>query len=277
MDKEVISVILQSAIAVIAAFVLSTIIRKMLNAYIHRNSASMRTDPTNFSFIKNSISTLIYSMAVIYVFRHIPALKELGTALFAGAGIIAAIVGFASQQAFSNIVSGVFIVMYKPFRVGDVIEITADFKGQVEEITLRHTVIRDFENKRIIIPNNVISSETIRNYNLYDERVRQSLDISISYTSDINLAKQIIRDVARSHRFFLDHRTPQDITNGNEDIVVRVTELGNSSINLRVYVWVAHPDHAVELKSDVLQTIKETFDQKGIEIPYPYFNIVNKS
>lgn len=89
------------------------------------------------------------------------ALRTVATSLLAGAGILAVAVGFASQQALSNIVSGIMIVIFKPFRVNDRLNIGTTFNGIVEDITLRHTVIRDFENKRIIVPNMVISQECL--------------------------------------------------------------------------------------------------------------------
>ena len=85
--------------------------------------------------------------------NSIPSLKNLGTALFAGAGVMAAVKGFASQAAFSNIISGVFVILFKPFRVGDIVQLTNGLKGKVTDITFRHTVIKDYENRRIIIPN----------------------------------------------------------------------------------------------------------------------------
>lgn len=94
----------------------------------------------------------------------------MGATLFAGAGIFAAIIALASQQALSNIISGIFIVISKPFRVGDYIELSILHRGTVEDITLRHTVIRDIQNNRIIVPNSKINSETIVNYHLNDER-----------------------------------------------------------------------------------------------------------
>ena len=122
----------------------------------------------------------------------IPKLKSLGVTIFAGAGILAAIIGFASQAAFSNIVSGIFIVIFKPFRVGDIVKISNLYSGIVEDITLRHTVISDFENKRLIIPNSVISAETIHNSNILDNKICNHIWYGISYDSDVDLATSII-------------------------------------------------------------------------------------
>ena len=97
-------------IVIVFAVLLSTITRVVLNHFVRNYSVKLKTDPTNFSFVKNSVSFLIYTSAVIVIFYYIPSLRAFGTALFAGAGIIAAIIGFASQKAFSNIISGIFII-----------------------------------------------------------------------------------------------------------------------------------------------------------------------
>ena len=149
---------------VVFSYILSLIIRKILTRSIRRKSEFLNEDPTKFVFLKNSVSFIIYSVALIIIFLITPALNDVGKGLFAGAGILAATIGFASQKAFSNILSGVFILIFKPFSVRDTLELKTDMlKGVVEEITLRYTVIRDYENRRIIVPNSLISETILLN------------------------------------------------------------------------------------------------------------------
>ena len=105
---------------------------------------------------------LIYTIGIIAIVYSIPSVNHIGKTLFAGAGIFSTILGFASQQAFSNIMGGIFLVLFKPFRIGDLIKVGTLNEGYVEDITLRHTVIKDFDNKRIVFPNSLISTETIQ-------------------------------------------------------------------------------------------------------------------
>ena len=130
----------------LAATIATIILRKVMSVFIKNYSKKLQTDPTNFAFIKNSVGFIIFSSATIFIFYKIPFLKSVGTALFAGAGIVAVVVGFASQKAFSNIISGIFILLFKPFKISDVIEFKDGHKGIVEEITLRHTLIKNYEN-----------------------------------------------------------------------------------------------------------------------------------
>ncbi len=265
------------AVAVIVfAVILSSIMRKLISQFIRKYSDRLAADPTNFSFIKNSVSFIIYSAAIIIIFYHIPSLRALGTALFAGAGILAAIIGFASQKAFSNIISGIFILIFKPFRVGDTIEFGTDQKGTVEEITLRHTIIRNYENRRVVVPNSIISDDTIINSNLMDDLIRKHVHFAISYDSDIDKAMQIIRDEARKHPLFIDNRSREEKDNDSPDVDVRVMGLSDFSVELRAYVWTNGNLNGFILMTDLLKSVKQRFDREGIEIPFPYRTLVYK-
>lgn len=260
----------------VGAFVLSTILRKLLNFFIKRTAKYWHTDPTNFSFVKNSVSFIVYTLAIVYIFIQVPALNDFSTALFSAAGITAAIIGFASQKALSNIISGVFILIFKPFRVDDIIEIDSQNKGTVEEVTLRHTIIKDFENRRIIVPNSVISEATIINSSITDEKIRKHMDIGISYDSDINKAIGIIQEEAEKHPLFVDSRTKEEIENEAPKVTVRVVELADFSVNLRAYIWAMGNNNSFVIKCDLLKSVKQRFDNEGIEIPFPYRTVVYK-
>jgi small conductance mechanosensitive channel len=258
------------------ATVLSLILRKVATIFINRKTSVIKGDPTNFSFLKNAIPFIIFTIAIIFIFIKIPFLKSFGTALFAGAGIFAAIIGFASQKAFANIISGFFILIFRPFRVSDIIEVAGGRRGIVEEITLRHTVIRDFENRRIIIPNSQMSEDVIVNSSISDESIRKFVEFGISYDSDVDRAMDIIREESENHPNFLDMRTEQDKKNNVPAVLVRVIGLGDFSVNIRAYVWTANNATAFELQCDVLRSVKKRFDTEGIEIPFPYRTIVFK-
>ena len=226
------------AIAVLlVAFIILKVLRAILNRYIKKSSNDLQVDPTQYKFLNNALGFIIYLAALVAIFMVIPPLKTVGVTLFASAGIFAAIIGFASQAAFSNIVSGIFVVIFKPFRVGDIVKISNLYSGIVEDITLRHTVIRDFENKRLIIPNAVISSETIHNYNIIDDKVRNHIFYGISYDSNVDLAIKIIREEAMAHKHYIDNRSQEEIEDGEPAVVIRLIEFGESSINLRAQVW----------------------------------------
>ena len=263
---------------IIVSYLLSFITRKLLARAINKKSIFLNEDPTKFVFLKNSVSFIIFSIAIIIIFLYTPGLDSLGKGLFAGAGILAATIGFASQKAFGNILSGIFILIFKPFSVRDTLEITSEgMKGVVEEITLRHTVIRDYENRRIIIPNSLISETTLVNSTISDQRIKKHIEFGISYDSDIDLAKHIIVNEIRKHPKFIDARTEEEMLSGVPDVVIRLIALADFSVNLKAYVWTNSNDDAFELQCDILESVKKRFDKEGVEIPFPYRTIVFKN
>lgn len=244
------------------AFVVSETLRLLIRRLERRNVKSVKVDPTNFNFLKNAISFVVYTIALIFIIYKVPSFKALGATLFAGAGIFAAIIALASQQALSNIVSGIFIVVSKPFRVGDYIELNQLHKGTVEDITLRHTVIRDLQNSRIIVPNAKINSETIVNFHLNDERKKEKIEFVVDLNADIDRAIEIILEEIQKHPSFLPHQTPNK---GAEDLIVRVTKIENGAITLRTMVSSEDPDKAFDMHCDLNYSIKKRFDEVGIK------------
>ncbi len=225
-------------------------------------------DTTQLNFIKNSLGFIIFTIAVFLIIYSIPSLKTLGASLLAGAGILAAIVGFASQEAFSNIISGLFILIFKPFRIGDILQFKDGLKGKVQDITFRHTVIKDFENKRIIMPNSVISNETLINSSFEDEKIRKRINFSISYESDMDLAIAIIREEIMKHPFCFDNRIVKNETTPVVDVFI--LDLADYAVVIQARVWTENQLMAFKLKCEILKSIKERFDKEGIEIPYPH-------
>ena len=242
---------------------------------IKRNSRFMKNDPTNYKFLQHAIVALIYIVGFSLAIFSVPKLKALASSFLAGAGILAVAVGFASQHALSNIISGIFIVIFKPFRVNDRLEVKG-LTGIVEDITLRHTVIRDFENKRILIPNSVISDEVLINSDFAEDKLCKWIDMSISYDSDIDLAKKILEEEVMNHPLHIDPRTPEDIAKGIPEVMVRVISLGESSVNLRAWAWAKDAPDAFMMNCDLIESIKKRFDREGVEIPFPHRTLVYK-
>jgi small-conductance mechanosensitive channel len=265
------------ALSVLAvSFIVTRILRFIVGRFFRKAAQKLKVDPTRYNFFKNAIDFLVFLLAIIVIFRSIPALSTFGTTLLTGAGILAAIVGFASQSAFSNIVSGVFLVIFKPFSVGDRVKIGQLYSGDVEDITLRHTVIKDFENRRIVIPNSVISNETIINANLVEDKVCMFIELGIALDADIEKAISIIQDETMKHKFYMDNRTEEEKAKGDHSVIVRVMGFTELATQLRAYVWAKNANDGFDIKTDLHLAIKKRFDKEGIEIPYPRRLIINK-
>jgi len=209
----------------------------------------------------------IYVIALIFYAHLVPALRAVGTALLAGAGIASIVVGLAAQNTLGNMVAGISLLLYRPFHVGDRLQISAPTgleTGDVESLTLGYTVLRSFDNRRIVVPNSIMASQTTVNLTTEDPRVMAVVPISIGYTSDLDQSRAILMALAQTHPKI------QSV------VGCPVTQLGDSSVTLSLRVWCANAEDAKCVQFDLYEQAKKRFDQEGIEIPYPYTNIVLK-
>lgn len=261
--------VLFSFIVLLVAVVVGRLLRFVIGRFVKAASTKLKVDHTKYNFLKNAVEFIVYIIAMIVIFNAIPTLRDYGTAIFAGAGVLAAIVGFASQSAFSNIISGIFIVIFRPFSVGDRVRVGQLYQGDVEDITLRHTIIKDFENRRIVIPNSVMNNETIINSTITDEKVCMFIEIGISFTSNIDKAMHIMQDEALRHPDCEDNRTAEEKSNDHPQVEVRLIGFTDSAQQLRAYAWAKDPSTGFNLKCDLLKSIKHRFDNEGIEIAFP--------
>ena len=260
----------------VVTFIVYFSVNHAVNRFINRHAKKDKFDATNIKFLQRLLGTLIILVGFGFFIFLIPSLRHIATTLLAGAGVIVAVIGFASQQVLSNMFSGIMIVVTKPYRLKDTVTIR-DITGVVEDITLRHTVIRNYENKRVIIPNSVMNSEIIVNANIVEDVCCEFIEISISYTSDIKKARVLLKEEIIKHPLLIDHRTKQQKDKNKEIVPVRVISLGDFSITIRAWAWVANPVDAFILKCDSIEQIKERFDKEGIEIPFPYQNVIVKN
>ncbi|MDF9824559.1 small conductance mechanosensitive channel [Breznakia sp. PF5-3] len=223
----------------------------------------------NRQSILNIIRGLMIIVLVLSLLSRFKMFEGIATALIASSGIIALIVGVAAQDTIGNLVSGIMVVISKPFIVGDLIKINGEqLIGFVEEITLRHTIIRTYESNRIIVPNNEISKATIENANLVDSTKGNYFSIPVAYSSDIDLAVKIIEEECEKHPDFIDVRTPQEKQQNVKPVVVRCIDFGQIGMMLRCTINSANSFKGFEMLSDLRFTIKKRFDKEGIEIPH---------
>ena len=228
---------------------------------------------TTLTFAHRLISAVIYTVGIGAALTHIPELKIVGHSMLAGAGIVTVVGGLASQQILGNVVSGFMIIFFRPFKIGDKITFNSQYTGIVEDITLRETVIRDFENNRVIIPNSKISGEVIVNSNHTDNQICKLIDVGVSYSCDLDQAMALMSETVGAHPLIFDNRTPEQRHSDLPVVTVRVTNLGDSTVNLRAWAWARSASDGYTLQCDSLLNIKKRFDQAGIEIPFPQTTI----
>lgn len=260
---------------VAAAFVLERICYLLLRRAYKRSDRG-REDATRYKFLKNGLRFMFVLVALGGTIYVIPSFRHLALTFFAGAGILVAILGLATQRAFSNIISGIFIVSFKPFRVGDHIRIGERYSGFVEDITLRHTVIVNGENRRIIVPNAVISDEILVNSSIVEDTICEYFEVNVGYGEDLDKAMMVLEQEAESHPSSLDRRTEQELERGVPKVIVRAVAFTDSGITLRAYVWAADTTTASAMHHELNRSIKLRFDREGITIPYPHRTFVQQ-
>ena len=245
--------------------------------YLFRRSQRRRgrivVDETKVGFVRQIAVVCVYVIGTAAFLSLIPGMEKVSNSILASAGIMAMAVGLASQEALSNIIGGLFIIFSRPFKVGDFIQVDEVIVGTVVEITLRHTVIRNIENRMILVPNNKINSSTIVNSSYGDTSTCALVEVGVSYNTELDRAISVMRDVVMSHPMLIDIRSNEDVSAGVPKVVIRVVNLGDSAITLRAWAWAANSANAFAMKCDLLKSLKERFDIENIEIPYPYYNI----
>lgn len=221
------------------------------------------------------LKSVITVMMLYFILQQFPFMEGFTGFISTSSSLLVAVLGFAAQEALGNVLSGIFISMSKPFNIGDRVKIPSQsITGTVTDINIRHTVIKTVENTTLLIPNSIMNREIIENSNFTEDKVCNFLDVMVSYESDIDTACEIIKDLVRKHRHFVDYRSAEEIAEGKEDVRILVRALGDSGVNLRCMIWTKTIADNFEMCSDLRHDVVYAFREYGIEIPYNKIHIV---
>ena len=240
-------------IGAIAIFVFGKWIARRVTTVIRKLMEKGQVDATLVRFAEN----LIYIILMIVVI--LAALNTLGvqtTSFVAILGAAGLAIGLALQGTLGNVGSGVLLIMFRPFKVGDVVSAGGE-TGSVEAISLFATTLKTPDNKVIIIPNSAVTGGNITNFSAKETR-RVDMVFGIGYDDDLKLAKATLEEIVTADERVLKDPAP----------FIAVSELADSSVNFVVRVWVSSGDYW-GVHFDTIEKVKLTFDEKGISIPYP--------
>ena len=234
---------------IVGKYIIRAVRRLTAKAFVRSNA-----DTGVSQFTDSIIKYGLYTVLVILVVTSFGVNLSSITAILAAAGVA---VSLALQDVISNFAGGVLILTLKPFVVGDyIIEDNNKNEGTVKEIQLFHTKLTTVDNKTIVIPNGMLTNNSLTNVTAKDER-QLDLRIDISYESDLRKAKRILEDMLRD--------TPGILK--DMEMSVFVDSLGTSSVVLGMRAW-TRMDEYWNIRWKLLEDIKLTFDQEGISIPY---------
>lgn len=241
-------------IIAIIIFMIGRVIIKWIRKSIRYSFQVKETDAGIATFVDSMVKFGLYILLIIIIAGNLGIELSSITVLFASAGVG---VSLALQDFITNFAGGIMILLLRPFTVGDyIIEDTNKNEGTVKEIKIFYTKLMTIENKVIVIPNGKLMNNSLTNVTERDER-RLDLKVGISYESDLKKAKEILETLLLSHKDILT----------NEDWKVFVDSLADSSVVLGIRAYVKMEKYW-DTRWELLEQIKLTFDEEGIEIPY---------
>lgn len=250
-------VVIDYAPKIVAALIILIVGLFLVNIFVKLAKKVMKkrnVDETLQKFLGNLLSWTLKILLFVMVASKLGVETTSFAAIIGAAGLA---IGLALQGSLSNFAGGALIMVFKPFKVGDLIEAQGEL-GVVKEIQIFTTLLNTPENKLVILPNGAVSNGNITNYSA-EGQLRVDLTIGVSYDADIKQTKDVLMNVLTSNPKVLKDPAP----------TVNVSELADSSVNFAVRPWAATADYW-DVYFGTLEKTKEALDAAGIEIPYPH-------
>ena len=210
-------------ILAIGVFIVAWIACAVTTRMIHRANLVMgklrrKVDETVVGYVVRIKNLLIFLTSAFLYATLVSSLRALVGTMMAGAGITALVVGFAAKSTLANHIAGLSLALYRPIRIGDKVHVDGEF-SMVEDITLRHTIVRTWQHKRLIIPNAKLDEMTLTNFSIFDPRIKCTIEMGVSYDTDIDLARRLVLDEANQcpYRDPAEEETPYVRVISHED------------------------------------------------------------
>lgn len=244
-------------IMALLVFIIGRLIAKVLTRTMEKVMTKSKVDKMLVSFLGNIVYTALLAVVVLAALEKLGVNTTSALAILGAAGLA---VGLALKDSLSSFAAGVMLIIFRPFKLGDLVEAGGQ-TGVVEEIRIFHSVLKTGDNREITMPNSQIYSSTIINYSARENR-RIDMVIGIGYGDDIKRARDLIHQVLETEATVLKDPAP----------TVMLLELGASSVDFAVRPWVRTVDYW-STRAALLEAIKLAFDKDGISIPYPQQDI----
>ena len=269
-DILILAIAFLTVIVYIAGLIFAAIILRLINKKIFECIKKRRGKKTHIIFLEKVINAAIIVVVII-----IPlAGDSIGKSILGSAAVITAVVGFAAQDVIKDMLAGLLISIYKPFDIGDRIELEDGTVGVVESINMRHVVVVRIDTLRVVIPNSRINSFSVINYSYgYVDR-SNVFKFPVGYDSDISRVKEVIAEAVESSPYSMPGKRQKDgsLTYGP----VYFISILDSSLEMAVTVYYKPTDPTEVVKDDINTRVFEALAEAGIDIPYNYTNVVMK-
>ena len=239
-----------------AAWLAGRAVHLAIHRYLDRAEAD-GADPTGIRFLGQIGRLAVYVIAFLSYTHVVPALQKLGTAWLASVGVVSVVVGLAAQSTLSNLVAGISLVLYRPFKIGDRVQVSAPTGpeiGIVESIDLGYTTLRTADGRLLVIPNSTIASQTSINLSSSHPNIPCGIALTVAPGEDINRARDVLLEVSK---------TVPKIAKVDGCFVTSVSSAGAV---LTLSAQCADPGDATRIKSDLLENAKKQFDASNIKV-----------
>jgi small-conductance mechanosensitive channel len=253
---------LQGAVTLALVFgFVAWLVGTLLKRAVHRllaNDQREHVDRMAVKFIAKLARYGVYAFAFAAYAHFVPALAGVGAASLTSIGVLSLVVGFAAQNTLGNLIAGISLLLYRPFKLGDRLQVAAPTgmeTGVVETLTLGYTLLKTDDNRRVVVPNSLMASQTAINLTANDSRVICSVPMAISHSTDIDRARAILLELAGQHPL------------AKQICGCPLTQLGGSGLVLSLNVWCADAVVANTFRCDLLELAVKRFVVAGIAIP----------
>ena len=269
-ENGILGFLITFLITVVIAKIFTTILEKLVDHAMKKDArASMP-----FKYLLKIIRTVIYVIAVFAILMNVKPLQSISTAILGATSVMTVVVGLAAQETFGNFIAGFFIVIYQPFHVGDMVNLTEkNISGTVIEITFRHTILNTIENTKIIVPNSTMNSAIVEDKAFGQKTYIRYLVLSVAYNTDIDKLERVITDVVVNTDGVIDTRSAE-AKEKNLPINITVNEFLDSGIQIRFPFTTESLGKSVETASKIRKALLVAFRENGIEIPYTKIQIL---
>ena len=230
-------------------------VRLSVHRVLEKETGSV--DRTAVRFLGQLAQVVVWIFAFVSYAHLIPPLQKLGNAWLASVGVASVVVGMAAQNTLGNLIAGISLVLYRPFKLGDQVQVMAPSgleTGVVDSINLGYTVLRTGDERRIVIPNSVISSQTCINFSMSGPRAACVVNLTLEHETNTDQARRILLDLAGRHPRAIG--TP----------VCRVTDITGAGIKMTLTAWADSCPAAAEMKCDLLEGALKQLNSAGVKI-----------
>ncbi|MCD6219153.1 mechanosensitive ion channel family protein, partial [Candidatus Calescamantes bacterium] len=257
-----ISGIFYSATVLLISYLVYAVFKVFIDWYLEKIAPRTEThlDEEFLPLLNRLLKILIFFIAVIIILSHF---KVNITGFLATAGIASLAVAFAAQETLANLIAGFTIMVDKPFRLGDRVQLPSGEIGDVVDIGLRSTKILSFDHNIIVIPNSEVTKAQLVNYSYPNPRFKIRSTLGVAYGSDMEKVKRILQEILNKNPSVLDDPPPQ----------VFFTEFGDSSLNLLIVYWISDYRDKFRIIDEINMEIDRKFSEEGIVIPFPQRDI----